>query len=139
MSRRSDHFGASSHALVIIIGGAIGFSAGFVWLRFSLIESCAFAALGMLLAWNFGGAQSVERPQAAPAKRVEPLIIAESASLIPLLSWPAPFPVDIPRSHAIAQTRPRRSNSPRCVSARSRHASHRGHSKHGRMVCHSRG
>jgi hypothetical protein len=74
----------------------IGAGIGIVWLHSTVVESCLFALLGAFLAWTLAGEWRPANPMGDATEGDATLFETETMPLVPMLSWPAPFPVQVP-------------------------------------------
>lgn len=103
-------------------GAAIGLGAGSVWLHFSMLECLVCGALGAYVGWTCSGERREEAPPGRPPESAYPPVIAETLPLLPMLSWPAPFPIETTSPDPCAPTPSTRPLATRCAAHRPRHA-----------------
>ena len=123
MPRDVEHDDTSTRGYVAVTGAMIGAGIGIVWLHSAVVEACLFALLGAFLAWTLAGEWRRTRSLSHATDGDGALIETEPMPLVPMLSWPAPFPVQIPATpRENARTRDsRRVPIPPCTATR-RHA-----------------
>jgi hypothetical protein len=118
----SAHDGAGSRGYITLTGAMIGAGIGIVWLHSTVVESCLFALLGAFLAWTLAGEWRPANPMGDATEGDATLFETETMPLVPMLSWPAPFPVQVPV--APRQEQPARqlrgSSTPHCTAPRRR-------------------
>lgn len=90
------HDDASSRGYITLTGAMIGAGIGIVWLHSAVVESCLLALLGAFLAWTLAGEWRPASPMGYATDGDAALLETEAMPLVPMLSWPAPFPVKVP-------------------------------------------
>ncbi|MGH2485557.1 MAG: hypothetical protein ACRDHE_06055 [Ktedonobacterales bacterium] len=96
MRQDDAHGEVGSRGYVAFTGAMIGAGIGIVWLHSAIVETCLFALLGAFLAWTLAGEWRPRDLGRYATDGETTLIATEPMPLIPMLSWPAPFPVQVP-------------------------------------------